>query len=270
MEELAGRVVVVTGGASGVGRGIALAFADAGARVVLADTNEERLEETARELGGGDDVLTVRTDVRDPSSVEGLADRVYSKFGAVHVLCNNAGVACNGLLWEHSLEDWDWIFQTNVRGTAICLRTFVPRLLAQEDPSHIVNTSSMLGLSSAPLTGIYGASKQAVLAISEALRFDLALVGSKIGVSALCPGPVRTNVAEEPGRAPVATTDLPETVVQIDAALKAVVENGMDPRQVGDCVVEGVRAGRFWILPAPEFLPNAEQRLADVRSSIEA
>ena len=174
MEELKGRVVVITGGASGIGRGIAEAFAETGARLVLADVHEDRLEETARALrggkrGGGDsDVLTLRTDVRDPEDVEALADLAYTTFGAVHVLCNNAGVACNGLLWEHSLDDWDWVFQTNVRATAICLRSFVPRLLAQSDAAHIVNTSSVLGLSSAPLTGVYGASKQAVLAISEA------------------------------------------------------------------------------------------------------
>ncbi len=266
MDQLEGRVVVITGGASGIGRGMAEAFAEAGARLVLADIHDARLEETARSLGKGSDVLTLRADVRDPEQVEALANRAYAAFGAVHVLCNNAGVACNGLLWEHSLDDWDWVFETNVRATVHGLRTFVPRLLAQDDPAHIVNTSSMLGLSSAPLTGLYGASKQTVLAISEALRLDLALVGADIGVSVLCPGPVRTNVGEEPGRSPVDPATIPDTVSRVNASLKEVVANGMDPRVVGDCVVEGVREGRFWILPAPEYLANAEQRLAEIRS----
>jgi NAD(P)-dependent dehydrogenase (short-subunit alcohol dehydrogenase family) len=270
VEQLEGRVVVITGGASGIGRGMAEAFAEAGARLVLADIHQARLDETAHSLGKGSDVLTLRVDVRDPEQIEALAKRAYAAFGAVHVLCNNAGVACRGLLWEHSVDDWEWVFETNVRATVHGLGTFVPRLLAQDEPAHIVNTSSMLGLSSAPLTGLYGASKQAVLAISEALRFDLALVGAEIGVSVLCPGPVRTNVAEEPGRPPVDAAPLPDVVAQVSASLNAVVANGMDPRKVGDCVVEAVREGRFWILPAPEYLTNAEQRLAEIRSVIDA
>ena len=270
MEDLEGRVVVITGGASGVGRGIAEAFAETGARLVLADIHEERLAETARMLDRGSGVVTHRTDVRDPAQVEALADRAYSTFGAVHVLCNNAGVACNGALWEHSLEDWDWIFDTNVRSVVHGLRTFVPRMLAQDDPAHIVNTSSMLGLSSAPLTGVYGASKQAVLGISESLRLDLSLVGSDIGVSVLCPGPVRTNVWEEPGRAPVAASAGSETVSQVHEALKALVANGMDPREVGDAVVKAVRKGHFWILPSAEYLPGAEQRLTEIRATMDA
>ena len=258
---------MVTGAASGIGRGIAEAFAAAGSRLVLADRNEERLAETGAALGGG--VLAVPTDVRDPQSVATLAERAFEAFGAVHVLCNNAGVACNGLVWEHTLDDWEWVFQTNVRGTAACLRAFVPRMLEQGEPGHIVNTSSMLGLSSAPLTGIYGASKQAVVGISEALRLDLLVVGAEIGVSVLCPGPVRTNVTEEPGRPPRQDgSSVSETVAGIHASLKQVVADGMEPRLVGDCVVDAVRDGRFWILPAPEYLASAEQRLAGLRTEL--
>jgi len=267
MEELRGRVVVITGGASGIGRGMAEAFAAAGARLVLADINADRLVETAGSLGKSSDVLTVCVDLRHASGLEALADRSYAAFGAVHVLCNNAGVACNGLLWEHSLDDWDWMFETNVRAVVQGLRCFVPRLLAQGGPAHIVNTSSMLGLASAPLTGLYGASKQAVLAISEALRLDLQLVGSQIGVSVLCPGPVRTNVGEEPGRPSVERAAvLPDAVAQASAGLRQVVANGMEPRQVGDCVVEAVRRDRFWIFPSPEYVVHAEGRLAEIRA----
>ena len=268
MESLKDRVVVITGGASGVGRGLAEAFAAAGGRLVLADVHEARLGDVARALGERTDVVTVRTDVRDPAQIEALADRAWSAFGAVHVLCNNAGVACNGLVWEHSLEDWDWVFDTNVRATVHGLRTFVPRLLAQSEPSHIVNTASMLGLSAAPMTGVYGASKQTVLAITEALRLDLQVVGAQIGVSALCPGPVRTNVGEAPGRPAVDPASVPEAVAAMNAALKDVVANGMEPREVGDRVVEAVRENRFWILPAPEHFANVEARMAEIRSAI--
>lgn len=269
MTDFTGRVVVVTGGASGVGRGIAEAFAAAGAKLVIADVNPERLaetEETLVEIGA--EVLTCRTDIREFAQVEALADESYARFGAVHVLCNNAGVACNGVVWEHSQEDWDWVFDTNVRGTVNGLRVFVPRLIEQQDRAHVVNTSSMLGLSSAPLTGVYGASKQTVLAISEALRLDLGLLGANVGVSVLCPGPVATNVGEEPGRPPVDSTTVPDAVAAVNTALREVVANGMDPRGVGDCVVDAVREDRFWILPAPEFFANAEARLEEIRSTL--
>lgn len=268
MDALAGRVVVVTGGASGVGLGIAQAFADAGARLVLADVHDERLAEAARALSKQTDVVAQRTDVRDAAQIEALAERAFAAFGAVNVLCNNAGVACNGLVWEHAPEDWDWTFDTNVRSTLHALRTFVPRLLAQDAPSHIVNTSSMLGLSSAPMTGIYGASKQTVLALTEALRYDLALIGSAIGVSVLCPGPVRTNVGEERGRPTPARSSAPEAVAAVNEQLRTIVANGMDPRRVGDAVVDAVRANRFWILPEPALLANVEHRLEEIRAAV--
>ncbi len=268
MEQITDKVVVITGAASGIGRGMAEAFAQAGARLVLADINEARLKEVARALNIDDRLVTLPTDLRDPESVEALAQYTYDSFGIVHILCNNAGVACNGLLWEQSLEDWDWIFNGNIRSTIHCLRSFVPRLLAQEDAAHIINTASMLGLSSAPLTGAYGASKHAMIAISETLRMDLQLLDANIEVSTLCPGPVKTNVHEEPGRGPVTTTTNNELVAQVDLALKAVVADGMDPRQVGDRVVEAVKQGQCWILPAAEFIENAEQRLAAIKSAV--
>ena len=268
MEQLEGRVVVVTGGASGIGLGIAQAFAAAGARLVLADVHDARLAAAERALCGATDVVTQRVDVRDAAQVEALAERAYAAFGAVHVLCNNAGVACNGLVWQHSLADWDWVFDTNVRGTVNGLRAFVPRMLAQGEPGHVVNTASMLGLASSPLTGVYGASKQTVLAITETLRLDLEIVGAPIGVSALCPGPVRTNVGEEPGRPPVDAAHTRGIVATVNAALRDVVANGMDPREVGERVVDAVRAGRFWILPDPSLLANVDARMAGLRSDV--
>jgi NADP-dependent 3-hydroxy acid dehydrogenase YdfG len=269
MDSIENKVVVITGGASGVGRGMAEAFADAGARLVLADINETRLAEMAELLAKRTDLLTRVVNVREAREMEGLAAAAYAKFGAVHVLCNNAGVACSGLVWEQSTTDWYWIFETNVLSVVHGLRAFVPRMLKQKERSHIVNTSSMLGLSSAPLTGLYGASKQAVLGITESLHTELKLMEANIAVSVLCPGPVQTNVAEEPGRRHEkhGSHPLPGVLAEIDSALKAVVANGMSPRQVGDCVVKAVRKEMFWILPMPE-LSNADRRLAEIHNAI--
>lgn len=265
MQELADRVVVVTGGASGIGRGIAEAFAAVGAKLVIADTNRSRLDETLKALPASAEALAVATDVRRAADVEALAEHADRAFGHVHVLCNNAGVACSSRVFEASLDDYDWIFDTNVRGTLHGLRAFVPRMLAGGEEGHIVNTASMLALASAPLTGLYGASKHAVLAITESLRADFAISGISLGVSVLCPGPVRTNVSEEPGRPsrPVPAASAP--VAAVAAELVRVVAEGMDPRAVGDCVVDAVRRNRFWILPALEHFENAERRLAEIR-----
>ncbi len=266
MKSLSGRVAVITGAGSGVRRGLAHAFAEAGARLVLADIRPDDLEATRRELAPSVESIAVTTDVTSQPSVDALAQSALEAFGAVHVLCNNAGVACSGFLWEYSLEDWDWILGVNVRGVVHGIRSFVPIFLEQSDEAHVVNTSSMLGLSSTPLTGAYVTSKHAVLAISECLRLDLQLKGSRVGVSVLCPGPVRTRVPEERGR-PARARDaagLDPKLAAHSETMKQVIAGGMDPREVGRCAVDGVLSDRFYLVPSPEFVAGARTRIDEI------
>ena len=247
---------------------MAEAFADAGCALLLADINAQRLAEAKANLGTKAQVITQVVDIRRGDQVEAMADTAFEAFGEVNILCNNAGVACSGLIWQHAPSDWDWIFSTNVRSVVEALHHFVPRMLAQDGEGHIVNTSSMLGLSSAPLAGLYGASKQAVLGISESLRMELMLSGASIGVSVLCPGPSPTNVLEQPGRIEREEPVLPDSLKPVDEALKTVIDDGMAPRAIGDCVVSAVREGVFWVLPSPELIENADARLSEIHSTI--
>jgi NAD(P)-dependent dehydrogenase (short-subunit alcohol dehydrogenase family) len=272
MQELEGRVAVITGAGSGVGRGLAQGFAEAGARLALADVDTDGLEETRQLLGSSVESIAVKTDVTSQASVDALAGRALDAFGAVHVLCNNAGVAFGGYLWEHSLEDWDWIVDVNVRGVIHGIRTFVPIFLEGGEEAHVVNTSSMLGLYAAPLTGPYVMTKHAVLALSESLRLDLQTKGANVGVSVLCPGPVKTRVNEERGR-PARTKPPGEPDPQIAAnavAMRGIIANGMEPAEVGRCVVDGVRSGRFYLFPSPEYVPGARIRMNEIEREQES
>ena len=197
MENLQGKVAVITGGASGIGKAMAAAAVAEGMKVVVADIEEGALKEAADELAaGGSDVLSVVTDVSDGASVRELRDRALDRFGAVHLVHNNAGVGTGGPIWEVSEEDWRWILGVNLWGVVHGIATFVPVLLEQGE-GHVVNTASIAGLTTAPFLGPYNATKQAVVAMSETLYKDLQAAGvSGIGVSVLCPGFVQTRIAE--------------------------------------------------------------------------
>ncbi|MEZ4279809.1 MAG: SDR family NAD(P)-dependent oxidoreductase [Myxococcota bacterium] len=269
MRALRDRVVVVTGAAAGIGRGLAEAFAERGARLVLADLDAEALETTRRGLATAEASVCVATDVTDPDSVEALAIRAFSIGGDVAVVCNNAGVAAGGVVWEQSLEDWNWMFAANVMGIVHGLRSFVPRLLAQDAPAHIVNTASMMGLLTAPGLGAYGASKHAALAISETLRHDLAARGASIGVSVLCPGPVATRIHEERTRPPearrAAATDAEQLAQR--AQIRALMEASISARTVADRVVDAVIEDRFFVFSHPDQLAGLEARAAEIQRS---
>lgn len=269
MRALRDRVVVVTGAAAGIGRGLAEAFADQGARLVLADLDAAGLEATRRGLATAEASCSVVTDVTDPASVEALADRAFSIRGDVAVLCNNAGVAAGGIVWEQSLEDWHWMFAANVMGIVHGLRSFVPRLLAQGAPAHIVNTASMIGLLTAPGLGAYGASKHAALAISEALRHDLAARGASVGVSVLCPGPVATRIHEERTRPRDARRAAAADVAQVAQReqIMALMAASISPRMVADRVVAAVLEDRFFVLSHPDEVAGIEARYAEIHRS---
>ena len=191
------KVAVITGAASGIGRGLAERFAAEGMKVVLADVEEEALAKLEADLKAKDaTVLTVRTDVSNATEVENLAVQTLEAFGAVHILCNNAGVVCSRPVWEHTLADWEWVLGVNLWGVIHGIRSFVPRMLAQGNECHIVNTASILGLVSGSGEGIYKVSKHGVVVLSETLADELAQKGANIQVHVLCPGWVRTGILD--------------------------------------------------------------------------
>jgi NAD(P)-dependent dehydrogenase (short-subunit alcohol dehydrogenase family) len=197
MQELKDKVVVITGGASGIGLAMAKRFAREGMKLVLADIEEDALRRVEQEFRkAGVPVLAIRTDVSRSHDVERLAEKTLATFGAVHVVCNNAGVAPGGVVWESTVADWEWVLGVNVWGVIHGVRVFVPIMLRQDTPCHVVNTASVAGLLSVPGMGIYCVSKHAVVTLSECLHHDLAQRGSKIGVSLLCPAFVPTGILD--------------------------------------------------------------------------
>ncbi len=251
MEEFAGRVAVVTGAASGIGRGLARHAAREGMHVVLADVEPEALDEAAAEVAQlGAETLAVRTDVSREADVQALAAAAYEHFGAVHLLCNNAGVFQAGVVWQRTQADWDWVVAVNVWGILHGIRAFVPRLLEQGGDAHIVNTASMAGLISVAYSGPYVVSKFAAAALTECLAHDLRAQEAPIGVSCLVPGLVDTRIADSTRNRP---DEPPSEVTAPDHHFVAGVlrdqtsTGGRHPDEVAAIVFDAVRAGQFWI-----------------------
>jgi NAD(P)-dependent dehydrogenase (short-subunit alcohol dehydrogenase family) len=270
--ELEGRVAVITGAASGIGRALAERCAGLGMRVALADRDGAALSAAADALAAqGGEVIAVPTDVAQPDAVEALAERTLEAFGAVHLVCNNAGVFAGGLCWEAPLSDYEWVFGVNVWGVLHGIRSFVPRLLAQ-DEGHVLNTASMAGVTAAPFCAPYTMSKHAVVALSESLHLELAARGARVGVSVLCPELIRTRIgSSERNRPEHLKRDAPPHAEQtlVEDAIRAGVAAGIDPMLVADRALEAVREGRFYVL-APEGDPWREAcnaRLDDLREA---
>ena len=246
-----GRVAVVTGAASGIGLGLCERFAAEGMHVVMADVEEPALAKAAAALAGaGASVLPAVTDVSDRAAVDALRDAALSAFGAVHVVCNNAGVGgSHGPLWECPPGEWDWVLGVNLEGVMNGVRTFMP-LLLEQDAGHLVNTSSVFGVF-AGILGPYGVSKHAVAALTETLHFNLKSLGvTHVGVSVLCPGAVRTNFGtsarNRPAWAGPAVTDEAEQASAERFDQLSVL--GASPAAVAAMVVDAIRARRFYIL----------------------
>jgi NAD(P)-dependent dehydrogenase (short-subunit alcohol dehydrogenase family) len=265
MRHLAGKVAVVTGAASGIGRALVDRFARAGMKLVLADVEETALAAAAGELAAaGAEVLAVPTDVSRAEDVDALARRTYEHFGAAHVLCNNAGVALAGLLWEHSLEDWRWLLGVNVWGVVHGVRSFVPRMLEAKTPGHIVNTASVAGLTSAPGLGVYNVSKHAVVTLSETLAKDLAMVGAPIKVSVLCPGFVNTRILDSARNRPAAFgADRPRPN-DMESVIRSLIAAGMPPAEVAQRVFGAIEDERFYVLTHPDFTAQVKERCQDI------
>jgi NAD(P)-dependent dehydrogenase (short-subunit alcohol dehydrogenase family) len=269
----AGRVAVVTGAASGIGRALAEAFVAAGSAVVLADLDGPEAEAVAEGLRRNDgDALAVTVDVSDPASVERLANATLDRFGRVDVLCNNAGVSTFNLIQDQTLDDWRWVFSVNLWGVVHGLAAFLPILRGQSTRSHIVNTASMGGLmSGVSFIGPYAASKTAVVSISETLRQECAAYGLPIGVSVLCPSATDTRVMEsERGRpAALGTERRTDDAEAMRLAIKSMFTgpDGSTPADVAARTVEAILAGQFWIIPHGGERPIVEARFTEALAS---
>lgn len=269
MENFSGKVAVVTGAASGLGRALAEGAARRAMKVVLADVDEAGLAEVASALAaGGAEVLAVPTDVSRAASVEALAEETLARFGGAHLVCNNAGVGTGGLVWESSARDWEWVLGVNVMGVAHGVRVFTPILLRQGGEGHIVNTASVAGLVSPPMMGVYDASKHAVVALTECLHHDLRLVSATIGCSVLCPAFVPTRIDDaERSRPAELRNEAAETRSQRAARehlAKAVAAGKRTPFDVAEDTFAAVREGRFYILTHPGIVPSIELRMRDL------
>jgi NAD(P)-dependent dehydrogenase (short-subunit alcohol dehydrogenase family) len=265
MEDLQGKVAVITGGASGIGRAVAERAIAEGMRVVLADIEEGPLKQAVDDLtAAGAEVVGVATDVADRASVEALRDRALDHFGAVHLVHNNAGIGLGGPIWEVTEEDWRWILGVNLWGVIHGVASFTP-LLIEQGEGHIVNTASIAGLIVAPFLGPYNATKQAVVAISETLFKDLQTVGAPVGVSVLCPGFVQTRIAESGRNRPDWAPDRDSTAAaEVQGVVQNLVDDGIAPGTVADRVIDAVRTNTFYILTHPELDIALTTRFDDI------
>jgi NAD(P)-dependent dehydrogenase (short-subunit alcohol dehydrogenase family) len=268
MKDFKRRVAVITGAASGIGRALAERCAREGMRVILADVEPGALAEVEASVqAGGGTALAVRADVSQPKDIAALAEKTLEAFGAVHLLCNNAGVATSGTAWESSLTDWEWVLGVNLWGVIHCLRTFVPIMLAQDTECHVVNTASMSGLVSFPGGSVYAVSKHGVVTLSEALHHELAERGGKVKVSVLCPGLVRTRIVDCARNRPerlASTTPIGSIEAAGWETLRQQMQTAMPPAQVADAVFQAIREERFYILTHPEGKDWIRARMEDI------
>jgi NAD(P)-dependent dehydrogenase (short-subunit alcohol dehydrogenase family) len=272
MKELHGKVAVVTGAASGIGRAMAGRFVAEGMKLVVADVEHNALELAAAELrAAGGQVTAVQTNVARADEVEKLAHETFDSFGAAHVLCNNAGVYLRARAWEYSLADWEWVLGVDLFGVIHGIRSFVPRMLAQDTECHIVNTASVAGLVALPAMAAYTVAKHGVAALSETLRDDLQDRGARIGVSVLCPGGVQTQIASsERNRLPEfqrSTEDVagaPDVAHELPAAVESALARNIVPTEVADHVVAAIREDRFYVLTHTEFRDGVRRRMEGI------
>ena len=281
MREFEGKVAVVTGAASGIGRAMADRFAEAGMKVVLGDVEEQALDAAVTEMRQAEhDVLGVRCDVSTEDAIQDLADRTLEAYGAVHILCNNAGIVTGGsivgdrdqYIWEQPLSDWQWTLDVNLWGVIHGVRIFTPIMLAQNEPAHIVNTASTAGLTGGPQLGIYGVSKHGVVRLSEALYFHLGqATDGLVGCSVLCPGGVRTRIAaagrnrpDDRLEADILRLDADETARRADDWAARIGETGQDPSEIAEKVFAAINDDQFYILTHETQDPGLRLRFDNI------
>lgn len=255
MREFKDKVAVVTGAASGIGLAMARQFVSEGMKVVMADVNAARLEQAAAgAAAGGADVMAFCCDVSQREQVGGLADAVWQHFGAVHILCNNAGIAgMSGFCWTLSEEDWERTYSVNFRGVAHAIRAFVPRMIEQGVEAHIVNTASISGLLAMPMASPYCTSKLSVLSLSESLALELKMTGAPIRVSVLCPAAVATDIVSSLQM----KSDPEGTILE---SVRESIAQGIATEEVACAVLDAIRSERFAILTHPETIDLVRAR----------
>ncbi|MEL7158600.1 MAG: SDR family NAD(P)-dependent oxidoreductase [Actinomycetota bacterium] len=264
MDDFEGRVAVITGGASGIGLGMARAFAGAGMKLVLADLDDDATDAAVAELtAGGTEAVGTRCDVSDPEQVQALADLTIERFGSVNVLCNNAGVGIPTATHKMKMADWKWIIDVDLWGPIYGVDVFLP-LIEEAGEGHINTTSSMAGLIAAPMMAAYNVAKHGMVALMATLERDLRGRNSPVTASVLCPGPINTNISRHsveyrPGRAKPKTDGA--TSAKVANSIQATLEKGMHPDEVGRLVLEAIGAGQFWILTHPRWTKAIQKQL---------
>lgn len=269
MKEFKGKIAVITGGASGIGLGIARRCVREGMNVVLADINEVDLSNAEEDLKNrGVTVIGVRTDVSKRGDVQALADRTLETFGAVHLLVNNAGVGAGSTPWESTWNDWEWVMGVDLWGVINGVKVFTPIMLSQNTECHIVNTASVAGLLAYMHSAPYQVAKHAVVALSENLSVALEKRNALVRVSVLCPGYVKTQTMESERNRPIELRDQPfemssEQQAMLEAARKAV-ESGMSPIELAGHVFRAIQEERFYILTHPEEMLSIRERMENI------
>jgi len=271
MDQFEGKVAVITGSASGIGRALAERCLAEGMHVVMADIEEAALEKTAAEFkqAGHNDVLTVQTDVAQLEALEHLKARAIDTFGAVHLLFNNAGVGGAGNAWRGSVNDWTWTIGVNLYSVIHGLRVFVPQMLDQGDACHIVNTASVAGLLGGVTNAPYSVTKHGVVALTEQLYRDLGNEGAdQIGCSVLGPGLINTNIMSSDRNRPDTLMDAPIALTPEQEAgramFQAMLEEGMAPSQVADIVFQAIRNRQLYILTHTDFNERILERASEI------
>jgi NAD(P)-dependent dehydrogenase (short-subunit alcohol dehydrogenase family) len=271
MKDLKGKTAVVTGAASGIGLAMAERFAAEGMNVVLSDVDEAHVIEAAAAVGkSGAKTLALRADVSKVADVDALAKKTFETFGTAHVVCNNAGVAVGGFMWEREAADWDWVVGVNLMGVVNGVRAFVPKMVEQGE-GHVVNTASIAGLLSVAGMSPYCATKHAVVTMTECLHHELTMAtGGKVHTSVLCPGWVKTAIASSERNRPAGTKKgaakrelAPHEKLIQDMTTQAVA-NGIPPSEVADQVVRAILEERFYIFTHPKMLGAFKKRAEDI------
>lgn len=271
MDQFDKRVAVITGGASGIGYAMAERFSKEGMRIVIADIEQATLDRAVAQLKqAGAEIIGVRTDVADLESVRNLAKVAVDTYGSVHLLCNNAGVQVTAPSWQIPMSEWKWGLGVNLWGVVHGHHVFVPLMLEQNEPCHIVNTASMAGLITAPMMGCYAVTKHAVVALSEVLAAEMKQFGAQIGVSVLCPGFVQTALHESDRNRP--QSDEPDPVTpemreMLKQSVTSLVNGGKQAEEIAEVVLAGVRANKVHILSHPEMIAMFEKRVERIVSA---